>query len=79
MPGAHRQAAVVRLDATVDESGEENRMVMVDVTESHRQLARLLHAQGRDDGQTLHQPVSEAWWGQAPAPAWSGQARPGPY
>ena len=44
MPGAHRPAAVVRLDATVDENGAENRMVMVDVTESHRQMAQLLHA-----------------------------------
>lgn len=48
MPAAHRPAAVVRLDATVDENGEENRMVMVDITESHQQLARLLHAQGRE-------------------------------
>ena len=48
MPGAHRPAAVVRLDATVDENGEENRMVMVDVTESHRQIAQFLHAHGRD-------------------------------
>jgi len=48
MPGAHRPAAVVRLDATVDENGEENRMVMVDVTESHRQMAQFLHAHGRD-------------------------------
>ena len=39
LPASHRPAAVVRLDAVVDESGQENRMVMVDVTESHRPQA----------------------------------------
>lgn len=33
-PGAHRGPVVVRLQATVDESGEENRMVMIDVSSS---------------------------------------------
>lgn len=50
MAGAHTPAAVVRLDATVDENGEENRMVMVDITDSHRQMAQLLHAHGHDHG-----------------------------
>lgn len=36
MPASHRPSAVVRLDAVVDESGQENRMVMVDVSDSHR-------------------------------------------
>lgn len=61
---SHRAAAVVRLDAVVDESGEESRMVMVDVTDSHRQIAQLQHAQERvglsGDGQS--------WWiGSSPA------------
>ena len=33
LPGGHRAAAVVRLEAVVDESGEENRMVMLDITD----------------------------------------------
>ena len=62
--GSHRAAAVVRLDAVVDESGEESRMVMVDVTDSHRQIAQLQHTQERvglsGDGQS--------WWmGSSPA------------
>lgn len=65
MPGAHRPAAVVRLDATVDESGEENRMVMVDVTESHRQMAQLLHAHGREASPQQPPPAGDVWW---PAP-----------
>ncbi len=75
MPGAHRPAAVVRLDATVDESGEENRMVMVDITESHRQLAALLHAHGHSE-----EPVSAlddghgAWWTSAMPTGLGGQA-----
>lgn len=66
LPAAHKPAAVVRVDATVDENGEENRMVMVDITESHRQLAQLLHAHG---GQaTLPRPRhnGELWWTAAP-------------
>lgn len=60
--GAHRPAAVVRIDAVVDESGNESRMVMVDVTESHRQLAQLLNGQhpGREPG--LGAADTPAWW-----------------
>lgn len=41
LPASHRGHAVVRLDAVVDESGEESRMVMVDVTDSHRPAGSL--------------------------------------
>lgn len=76
--GTHRPAAVVRLDAVVDESGEENRMVMVDVTESHRQMAQLLHAQRHDGVAALSGSDGAAWWvptlpagmgGRVPSPA----------
>ncbi len=73
MPSAHTSAAVVRLDATVDESGEENRMVMVDVTDSHRQLAQLLHAHSRDGvaGMNLRQADGAPWWGTGAVPSTS--------
>ena len=61
-PGAHRSARVVRLDAVVDESGEESRMVMVDVTESHQQLAQLRHAQRHDGPATAPVPQGQSWW-----------------
>lgn len=61
LPGSHRPAAVVRLDAVVDESGEESRMVMVDVTESHRPPAAVESRQG---GGT-------EWWTELP-PAMTG-------
>lgn len=61
-PGAHRSARVVRLDAVVDESGEESRMVMVDVTESHQQLAQLRHAQRQDGPATAPVPQGQSWW-----------------
>ncbi len=51
---AHRGPAVVRLEATVDESGEENRMVMVDVTDTYERLQAL---QARDPA-----PEPMAWW-----------------
>lgn len=79
MPGVHRPAAVVRLDATVDESGEENRMVMVDITESHRQLAQLLHHHGRDGATTMPQLDGEAWWSAAVASGTPAQARTASY
>ena len=75
MPGVHRAASVVRLDATVDESGEENRMVMVDITESHRQLAQLLHNHGRDGATPMPQLDGEAWWSAAVASGMPAQAR----
>lgn len=61
-PAAHRRPAVVRLEATVDESGEENRMVMVDVTDTYEQLQQL----------QTPSPVPErmGWW--APGPSHSG-------
>ncbi len=62
LPAARSPAAVVRLDATVDENGEENRMVMVDITESHRQMAQLLHAHGQDLGLALPHQDGELWW-----------------
>ncbi|MFM8575719.1 MAG: PAS domain-containing protein [Limnohabitans sp.] len=62
LPAARSPAAVVRLDATVDENGEENRMVMVDITESHRQMAQLLHAHGQDVGLALPERDGELWW-----------------
>ena len=68
MPGVRRPGAVVRLDATVDESGEENRMVMVDITDSHRQMAQLLHAHGQDARLAAPQTEAEPWW----SPALSG-------
>lgn len=62
MAGAHTPAAVVRLEATVDESGEENRMVMVDITESHRQMAQLLHAHAPAARPGVRKPAVPAWW-----------------
>lgn len=62
LPAARSPAAVVRLDATVDENGEENRMVMVDITESHRQMAQLLHGHGRDVGLSVPHQDGEPWW-----------------
>jgi CRP-like cAMP-binding protein len=79
MPGVHRPAAVVRLDATVDESGEENRMVMVDITESHRQLAQLLHHHGRDGSTAMPQLDGEAWWSAAVASGMPTQGRTASY
>ncbi len=77
MPGAHRPAAVVRLDATVDENGAENRMVMVDVTESHRQMAQLLHAHGHDGTRAVDLPSANGmpWWTAGGLPAASRSAR----
>ena len=62
LPGSHRPAAVVRLDAVVDESGEESRMVMVDVTESHRPPAAAPATQvpGAEPG------TSPDWWAPLP-------------
>jgi len=56
LPGSHRPAAVVRLDAVVDESGEESRMVMVDVTESHRPPAAVESRPGEGTD----------WWTELP-------------
>ena len=77
MPGAHRPAAVVRLDATVDENGAENRMVMVDVTESHRQMAQLLHAHGHDGMPAGDAPMTDGmpWWTAGGPPATARSAR----
>ena len=77
MPGAHRPAAVVRLDATVDENGAENRMVMVDVTESHRQMAQLLHAHGHDGMPAGDAPMTDGmpWWTAGGPPAAARSAR----
>ena len=60
--GAHRPASVVRLDAVVDESGQESRMVMVDVTDSHRQLAKLLHEQHHEESVSKPGGEGAAWW-----------------
>ncbi len=79
MAGAHTPAAVVRLDATVDERGEENRMVMVDVTDSHRQMAQLLHQHGRDPGLEIHPADCSQLWAKHPGAAQAGgiaQSRP---
>ncbi len=62
LPAGRSPAAVVRLDATVDENGEENRMVMVDITESHRQMAQLLHGHGHNAGLTGGHPDVPPWW-----------------
>ncbi len=62
LPAGRSPAAVVRLDATADENGEENRMVMVDITESHRQMAQLLHGNGRDVGLTMPHQDAASWW-----------------
>jgi len=63
LPGSHRSAAVVRLDAVVDESGEESRMVMVDVTESHRPPAAASAALAQaDESGTLPD-----WWTRLPS------------
>jgi CRP-like cAMP-binding protein len=62
LPAGRSPAAVVRLDATVDENGEENRMVMVDITDSHRQMAQLLHGHGREAGLTPPQRETQPWW-----------------
>ena len=60
---AHRGPAVVRLEATVDESGEESRMVMVDVSDTYERLQQL---QSRGPA-----PERSAWW---PAPQTSTSA-----
>jgi len=61
-PGSHRAAAVVRLEAVVDESGEESRMVMIDVTDSHRQLTQLQYFREHEGlpGQGIVD--SPDWW-----------------
>ncbi len=64
---AHRGPAVVRLEATVDESGEENRMVMVDVTDTYERL-HALQMRG-------HTPEPAAWWAAAAAGAASAAPR----
>ena len=66
LPAGRSPAAVVRLDATVDENGEENRMVMVDITESHRQMAQLLHAHGHNGGTGAPHHNGEIWWRTPP-------------
>lgn len=62
-PGAHTQRSVVRLDAVVDESGQESRMVMVDVTESHDQLSRVQHVSPAEERQHRVAEGHPAWWG----------------
>jgi len=79
MPGPHHPAAVVRLDATVDESGEENRMVMVDITDSHRQMAQLLHAHGRDTSASVPQSDTALWWGSLHPATQPGHGRAAGY
>lgn len=75
MAGARTPAAIVRLEATVDESGEENRMVMVNITESHRQMAQLLHAPAARPG--VQTPALPGWWhGPADGP---GKDRAAPH
>lgn len=68
LPAAHRQAAVVRLDATVDESGQEDRMVMTDITDSHRQLMQLMGHRAVDAAATVQPPATPEtpWWPAAP-------------
>lgn len=73
--GAHRPASVVRLDAVVDESGLESRMVMVDVTESHHQLAQLMHEQHHEDGRARPGGEVVAWWQPAMSAGLSERAR----
>ena len=60
LPAAHRQAAVVRLDATADESGQEDRMVMTDITESHQQLMQLMGQGARHEVPSMSR--QESWW-----------------
>ena len=63
LPAAHRQAAVVRLDATADESGQEDRMVMTDITESHQQLMQLLEQPAAHLASTaMPSSVQPPWW-----------------
>lgn len=65
---AHRGPAMVRLEATVDESGEENRMVMIDVTDTYERLRQL---QEHSAERTITMPEGRSWRLGA------GSARPG--
>lgn len=69
-PGAHRPAAVVRLDAVVDESGEESRMVMVDVTDTHHPMVDLPHAELQPPVTPTRQREHAGWWGGAAPDSW---------
>ena len=52
---------------------------MVDITESHRQLAQLLHHHGRDGSTAMPQLDGEAWWSAAVASGMPTQARTASY
>ena len=70
VPAGHRSHAVVRLDAVVDESGEESRMVMVDVTDSHSLQTRAQQRVAYAPAATPAQGQAAAWWGGAPPEGW---------
>lgn len=74
VPAGHRSHAVVRLDAVVDESGQESRMVMVDVTDSHQQLAQLRQASQHSASAAVPTALAASRWsGMGSAGAQTGQ------
>lgn len=70
---AHRAPAVVRLEATVDESGEENRMVMVDVTDAYERFEQL-QSRGSERARVVSE--SMLWWSGAQGAMGPGSAAP---
>ncbi len=53
----HRAEMVVRIDGTLDESGEECCLVMIDVTEEKKQVAELLARERQQQDLLLKQPA----------------------
>lgn len=63
LPAAgHRGEVVLRLDATVDESGEEVRLVMTDITAERQRMAQILVQQHDQQALLDHSPFM--LWGQ---------------
>ncbi|MBP8149427.1 MAG: diguanylate cyclase, partial [Limnohabitans sp.] len=58
----HRAEVVLRLDATVDESGEEVQLVMTDITAEHQVMAQVLAQQLGQQALLDHSPFM--LWGQ---------------
>jgi len=61
LPTAHRSAMVVRLDATMDEQGDECRLVMIDVTEEKAQV-KLQLATERQHQEILDRQTLALWF-----------------
>ncbi|WP_233254774.1 helix-turn-helix domain-containing protein [Limnohabitans sp. T6-5] len=56
----HRAEMMVRIDGTLDESGEECSLVMIDVTEERKQLTQLLARERQQQDFVLKQPAMQA-------------------